>query len=208
MPDLLISCLDSIPKYVSTTSLSDYGTELLKAAPGFNTLDNPYNDVGKLVRLDELFDDKSGIASSEVVRSKEQLSPNWIPFIWPSYRQETCIDAYVNKELVPKEKVFDAGTLYVSTDGQGSHTFSYVSTFEFVPNSNVTVLIPKHHMSLQEKLYYAQCITQNRYNFSYGRKPKGERLKEILLPEYPSKYAVEYNMECVLNSFSRVLTEV
>jgi hypothetical protein len=71
----------------------------------------------------------------------------------------------------------------VSTDGQGSHTYTYVSSFEFVPNSNVAVLIPKEEMSLQEKLYYAACITNNRFKFSYGRKPKGERLKDILLPK-------------------------
>ena len=37
-------------------------------------------------------------------------------------------------------------------------------------------------MSLQQKLYYAFCITKNRYLFSYGRKPKGDRLKRIKLP--------------------------
>jgi hypothetical protein len=57
--------------------------------------------------------------------------------------------------------------------------YSYVSSFEFVPNS---VLIPKEKMSLAEKLYYALCVTANRRKFSYGRKPKGDRLKAILLP--------------------------
>ena len=104
--------------------------------------------------------------------------------------------------------MFPAGTLYISTDGQGSHTFSYVSTFEFVPNSNVSVLIPKRKMSLQEKLYYAHCITNNRYKFSYGRKPKGERLQTVLIPEYPPKYVTDYNIDKVVNSFSRVLDMV
>ena len=38
-------------------------------------------------------------------------------------------------------------------------------------------------MTLNEKIYYARCITMNRYKFSYGRKPKGERLKQIGLPD-------------------------
>ena len=60
-------------------------------------------------------------------------------------------------------------------------------------------------MSLQEKLYYAQCITNNRYKFSYGRKPKGDRLKTVLIPEYPPKYVTEYCIDNVISGFSNVL---
>ena len=37
-------------------------------------------------------------------------------------------------------------------------------------------------MCLREKLAYALLITANRCKFSYGRKPKGDRLKAIMLP--------------------------
>lgn len=137
----------------------------------------------KLKRLDKLFEVRNGLASHEVVRSPRQLSNNWVPYIRPSFRQDTSIDAYVNKFLVPSDCLFPKGTLYVSTDGQGSHTYAYVSVSEFVPNSNVAVLVPLAEMSLDEKLYYAFCITKNRFKFSYGRKPKGEKLKGIMLPE-------------------------
>ena len=96
----------------------------------------------------------------------------------------------------------------MSTNGQGSHTFSYVSTTEFVANSDVSILIPKRKMSLQEKLFYAQCITNNRYKFSYGRKPKGARLLAVKIPEYPPKYVTEYCIEKVVDSFSNVLEKV
>lgn len=139
----------------------------------------------KLVRLDKLFKPISGLASSRVERSKEKIDENWIPYIRPSHKQESSIDAYVNKEMIPSEKIFPKGTLYVSTDGQGSHTYSYVSTTKFVANSNVCVLEPNRHMELGEKLFYAMCITKNRYKFSYGRKPKGTKLMEILVPEFP-----------------------
>lgn len=136
----------------------------------------------KMKRLDELFEVRNGLASQEVVRSPHQLSDNWVPYIRPSFRQDTSIDAYVNKFLIPTDCLYPKGTLYVSTDGQGSHTYAYVSVSEFVPNSNVAVLIPLVEMSLDEKLYYAFCITKNRFKFSYGRKPKGDKLKEIMLP--------------------------
>lgn len=204
LPDLLIPELDSIPGYVKNYSLKEYGKNLLFQ------VDFPENkakckQTGKTVPLEKIFTPVSGLASSQVIRSAVKPNKNWVPYIRPSYRQETSIDAYVNKYAVPKEMVFPVQTLYVSTDGQGSHTFSYVSTFEFVPNSNVTVLMPKREMGLQEKLFYAQCITKNRYKFSYGRKPKGKRLKSILLPEYPPDYVLDYNVDNVMQSFHSVI---
>lgn len=136
----------------------------------------------KMQRLDELFDVRNGLASQEVVRSPRRLNDNWVPYIRPSFRQDTSIDAYVNKFLVPSDCLYPKGTLYVSTNGQGSHTYSYVSVSDFVPNTDVAVLIPLVEMSLDEKLYYAFCITKNRFKFSYGRKPKGDKLKGIMLP--------------------------
>lgn len=72
--------------------------------------------------------------------------------------------------------------MYVSTDSVGSHTYAYVSIEVFVPNSNVIVLIPRKEMNLETKLLYAAYITANRFKFSYGRKPKRERLAELHLP--------------------------
>ncbi|NCB73596.1 MAG: methyltransferase [Clostridia bacterium] len=207
LPDLQIPKIEFVPDYIKTFSLKEYGKSLL------NQVDFPNNEVNyeqssKSVPLEQLFYVENGIASSQLIRNKIKESDNWIPYIRPSYRQETSIDAYVNRKLVPDEKRFLTGTLYVSTDGQGSHTFSYVSTFEFVPNSNVSVLIPKREMSLQEKLFYAQCITNNRYKFSYGRKPKGARLKAVLLPEYPPDFVLEYNIDKVMQGFNSVLEMV
>ncbi len=204
LPDLKIPTLDSIPEYVLSMSIKQYGKNLIRKSKFPENITNYPKNI-KMVPLDKLFKVENGIASSQVIRNNKKESDNWIPFIRPSYRQETSIDAYVNKSLIPNEKIFPAETLYVSTDGQGSHTYSYVSTFEFVPNSNVSVLIPHREMSLQEKLYYAQCITYNRYKFSYGRKPKGERLQTILIPEYPPQYVIDYNIDKVVKSFSKIL---
>lgn len=204
---LIIPALESIPAYVHTFSIEEYGRNLIRQAD-IPLSDASYPQAVKNVPIKTLFDVENGIASSQVIRSKIKESGNWIPYIRPSYRQETSIDAYVNKQIIPAGKVFPAGTLYVSTDGQGSHTYSYVSTFEFVPNSNVTVLIPKRKMSVQEKLYYAHCITCNRYKFSYGRKPKGDRLQTVLVPEYPPEYVTGYDIDKVVIGFSDVLDKV
>lgn len=136
-----------------------------------------------LVLLSELFDTRNGVASSGIKRLHYKKNDNWIPYVRPSYKQSTSIDAYVNKNMFTEDEIFPKGTLYVSTNGQGSHTYSYVSVCEFVPNSDVTVLIPKRPMTLKEKLFYSMCITHNRFKFSYGRKPKGFRLESLLLPD-------------------------
>lgn len=204
LPDLQIPTIESIPDYVKSFSLQEYGKQLLRQVE-FPTNQITYRQNDKCVPLERLFFIENGVASSQVMRSSRKESENWIPFIRPSYRQETSIAAYVNKKTVSQDKIFPSGSLYVSTNGQGSHTFSYVSTFEFIPNSDVSVLLPRREMSLQEKLFYAHCITNNRYKFSYGRKPKGARLKAVLLPEYPPNYVLEYNIDKVMNSFDGVL---
>lgn len=207
LPDLKIPTPDSIPDYINNFSIKEYGKSLL-CQIDFPKNNSKYTHTLETVSLEKLFTVVSGIPSSQIIRNSVKKNENWIPYIRPSYKQETSIDAYVNKRAVPSEKVFPSETLYVSTDGQGSHTFSYVSTFEFVPNSNVSILLPLREMGLQEKLFYAQCITYNRYKFSYGRKPKGERLKSIMLPKYPPDYVLNYNIDNIIQSFNNILEKV
>lgn len=152
----------------------------------------------ELVLLEDLFDFKYGISSNKVPRSSRRLTENHIHFIRPSHKQDTSIDSYVDKRLIPTKYVFPENTIYVATNGQGSHTYSYVSTEEFVPNSDVYVLIPKIPMSLEEKIFYTFCIKKNRFKFNYNRKPKGNRLKKLLVPkEIPSKWVEQINFESI-----------
>lgn len=190
-----------IPKFVKSFSLIKYKKNLLKSF-SFDKNKRTSKPTGSLIKLDVLFDIYNGIASSEVKRIEAKVDDSCIPYIRPSYRQETSIDAFVSKNDIESKYIFPPETLYVSTDGQGSHSYAYVSTFEFVPNSNVSVLIPKDKMTLSEKLYYAHCISINRYKFSYGRKPKGERLKTIMLPDAPPFEITDGIITKILNKWS------
>lgn len=140
----------------------------------------PFN--GNLKRLDELFNIINGLSSDNVVVQPTKDVDGLIPYIRPSKWQSTSYAGFVARDSITESKLFPKDTLYVSTDGAGSHTYSYVSVEEFVPNSNVSVLMPKSEMDLETKLVYAAFITANRFKFSYGRKPKGNRLAELLLP--------------------------
>lgn len=208
LPELLIPTIEEVPSFVKNFSIKQYGNALLERLKR-NNLPISYNDVNRAtVPLSTIFEIRNGLASSAVIRNPYKENENWIPYIRPSYRQETSIDAYVNKTIIDEKYVFPKDTLYTSTDGQGSHTYSYVSVFEFVPNSNVAVLIPKRLMSLQEKLFYAYCITNNRYKFSYGRKPKGDRLSMMLLPEFATEEVLKFDFNQIINQFTNSLDKL
>lgn len=196
LKDLQVPCLDEVPDYVKSFSEEQFRKDLVQSVDLSALADRAVEtgDLSDLMPLCELFSVENGVSATDLLRSSEKKSDNWIPFIRPSYRQSTSIDAYVNKYLVPQDKVYPRGTLYVSTNGQGSHTYSYVSVSEFVPNSDVAVLKPKCDMTLREKLFYAMCISRNRYKFSYGRKPKGEKLEAIMLPRRIGKCFDDLNL--------------
>lgn len=158
-----------------------------------------------LIRLDKIFKIKNGLASSNVEVKDEKETPNDLRYIRPSQSYTGSIAGYVDQLTVDDKYIYPDETLYVSTDGQGSHSYSYVSSFRFIPNSNVSVLIPKSEMSLQEKLYYAICITLNRFKFSYGRKPKGERLAKILIPETPPDFVYSEIFNTIFENWKRVV---
>ncbi len=136
----------------------------------------------RLVRLSDIFDIHNGIPATSLYVFNEDAEGR-IPLRCPSNSYEGTLAGFVEGAGVLKNKVFPAETLMVGTDGEGSHTFSYVMAREFVPNSNVVALVPKQTLTLAEKIFYSKAISANRPLFSYGRKPKGERLARILVPE-------------------------
>lgn len=159
-----------------------------------------------LVPVIELFEPSGGLVSSEVIVEEEPINENFVRYIRPSQSYGGSIAGYIDSRFVDEKYIHPTGTIYVSTDGQGSHTYSYVSSFDFVPNSNVTVLIPRRPMSHQEKLYYAICITKNRYKFSYGRKPKGYRLENVLIPSAPPKFVYDDIFKKILKDWGKLIT--
>lgn len=201
LPFIKVPTLEEAVKFVGNFSIMD------KERMMMDNLDlsalhvksgNPSTGEPGLVSLSSLFTPHNGVFSGGVKRLSFKKNENWIPYIRPSYKQSTSIDAYVNKNMFAPEDVYPEGTLYVSTDGQGSHTYSYVSVCDFVPNSNITVLIPNRDMTLREKLFYAMCISHNRFKFSYGRKPKGQRLMDILVPGVMPKQFDDFNVESII----------
>ena len=190
---ILVPARTEVPESVLDLSIDDYKQELEaeENMSGANDVSVFASDDLQLDTLGNIFHIENGVGAASLDRRETKESQDYLPIIRPSYKQETSIDAFVHRSQVPLNKIFPKGSLYVSTNGQGSHTFAYVSTTEFVPNSDVAVLVRKdgYDMTLKEKLFYAYCISFNRFKFSYGRKPKGDKLKAILLPKaIPSQF--------------------
>jgi hypothetical protein len=163
------------------------------------------NNSNILIKLDTIFDIYNGLASSQVEVKEEPELESDVRYIRPSQSYAGSIAGYVDTMQIDNKHIYPDNTIYVSTDGQGSHSYSYVSSFIFVPNSNVSVLIPKNEMTLQEKLYYSICITANRFKFSYGRKPKGERLKDILIPASPPGFVYKDIFDEIFENWKKVV---
>ena len=134
-------------------------------------------------RLDELFEVRNGLASSQVEVVDDRDEAYSVAYLCPSKTQAGTIAGFVNPENVPEKHLYPAGTLHVSTNGEGSHTYAYVSLLPAVPNSDVCVLLPRAPMSEKVLRFYAYAITKNRPRFNYARKPKGDRLGSVLLPD-------------------------
>lgn len=202
LPSLQVPCLEEAERFVKGISVQKAKHQMFQKL-NLDELKEKVShkeDKTEMVPLSDLFDLKNGIASTGIERMSYKKNENWIPYIRPSYRQSTSIDAYVNRNMFMDDEVYPKNTLYVSTNGQGSHTFSYVSVDDFVPNSDVTVLLPKREMTLKEKLFYAMCITHNRFKFSYGRKPKGQKLAEILIPNSITEDFDNINIDNIINN--------
>ncbi len=149
----------------------------------------------KLVKLSEYFEIHNGVAKNNVIVKNVKEGNDFIPYIRPAQSYESSLDGYIDKNSVPQNKIFPQYTIYISTDGEGSHSYAYVSSFEFAPNSNVIALVEKIPLTITEKLFYAKCITSNRHKFSYARKPKQNRITNLLIPTKESIPAFVYKQK-------------
>jgi hypothetical protein len=182
LKDIEVPEIDSIPEWVSGVNFNS-----------FEDINNKKIDkillppkIVENLTIGELFDVKNGIAATGLSESEDWF-PGAVMYVRPASTHLRTLRNYISIDAVDESAVYPPGTLFVSTNGEGSHTYSYVSTESMVPNSDVAVLIPKTEMSIEIKMYYARCITANRHLFSYGRKPKGNKLKEIFIPKINEK---------------------
>ncbi len=71
-------------------------------------------------------------------------------------------------------------TLTVALGGSVLSTF--YQPIPFYTGFHVLVLTPKKELSVEEMLFYAKCISSNKYKYSYGRQAN-KTLKDLLIPK-------------------------
>jgi len=175
---ILVPSVGDIPSWVSEIDFNRF--ENASDRKILKDIDPPV--ITSFAKIDELFVVKNGIAATGLIEKGERFDGG-IMYVRPASTHLRTKRSFIDESQVDNTNIYPEGTLFVSTNGEGSHTYSYVSTERFVPNSDVSVLLPKFDMPLEVKMYYAKCITANRYLFSYGRKPKGNKLKNIIVPK-------------------------
>lgn len=132
------------------------------------------------MRIEDMFDLECGYLANSFLL-EETRKDNYVPLFRPTSVIYNLIAGWIKKTDKIKDKISKALSLMVSTDGEGSHTYSYVAPIEFIPNSNTAILQPKQEMPLSFLLFIAASITNERWRYSYGRKPKGNRLLNLTL---------------------------
>ena len=88
----------------------------------------------------------------------------------------------------------------IDIDTNPSHTLSVavggsvLSTFyqplPYYTGFHVLVLSPKRKMNVAEMLFYAKCISSNKYKYNYGRQAN-KTLKDIFIPKNPLLNLIE-----------------
>jgi hypothetical protein len=127
--------------------------------------------------------------------------------------EKNCgVSARILKE--EKKKPFPAGLITVAMGG--SVLASFVQQEPFYTGQNVKVLTPIKEMSDLVKLYYCNCIEQNRFRFSTFGREANYSFDSILVPslnEIPKKLDeismadYEFNKESVSNKKLKLNTE-
>lgn len=142
--------------------------------------------MNDLVKISDIFNLNYG-NSLELINLEKCSSTDYnsIPFVSRS-EKNNGVSAFVYEmidiETNPKH------TLTVALGGSVLSTF--YQPLPFYTGFHVLVLSPKKKMSVEEMLFYAKCISSNKYKYSYGRQAN-KTLKDLLIPKSTPKKLID-----------------
>lgn len=136
--------------------------------------------MSKLVKISDLFNVNYG-NSLELINLEQCKSTDLhsIPFISRT-EKNNGVSAFVYKMIDIDSN--PAHTLSVAVGGSVLSTF--YQPMPYYTGFHVLILQPKKEMNATEMIYYAKCISSNKYKYNYGRQAN-KTLKDILIPERP-----------------------
>jgi hypothetical protein len=136
-----------------------------------------------LAKISNLFDVVYGV-NLELVNLIQCKSAdlNSMPFVSRT-ENNNGVSAYVEQE----QDVNPNPGHTLSVAGGGSVLATFYQPFPYYSGRDLYVLVPKKKMSIIEMLFYAKCISTNKYKYNYGRQAN-KTLKNILIPaKMPTK---------------------
>ena len=133
--------------------------------------------MNNLVKVSDLFNVIYGV-NLELVNLTQckNTDKNAMPFVSRT-ENNNGVSAYVEIELDVEPN--PSHTLSVA--GSGSVLSTFYHPFPYYSGRDLYVLVPKIKMSVIEMLFYAKCISANKYKYNYGRQAN-KTLKNILIP--------------------------
>lgn len=135
-------------------------------------------------RLDALFDLRYG-HSLELNALNQARPPDGVNFVSRAMRNNG-VTARVVTGVIPA----CAGEMSVALGGNGVLS-TFVQPEPFVCGRDVMILTAKNSvMTTPEKLWWARCIWENRFRFSYGRQAN-RTLGSLLVPDSPPGWVAE-----------------
>ncbi len=105
-------------------------------------------------------------------------------------------------ERIPDVEPLPAGLLTVSLRSRNHPLATFVQPRTFYCGYHIFALRPKNEMSLEEKLWWANCIEANRYRYNFGRQAN-RSLADLVLPDEPAPWVAE----AAAPTFERVRSE-
>ncbi len=133
--------------------------------------------MDNLVKVSDIFEIKYGV-TFELINLTQCKSTdfNAIPFVSRT-EKNNGVSAFVERliDIEPNP----AHSLSVAVGGSVLSTFYQLKPY--YSGFHVFVLIPKNKLSIIEMLFYAKCISANKYKYNYGRQAN-RTLKDILIP--------------------------
>src|SRR5437016_5121243 len=130
------------------------------------------------MRVRDLFDIDYG-QSLSLNKLKQTDSTHGIAFVSRTARNNG-ISAWV--ERIKEVEPLPAGLLTVSLRSRNHPLATFVQPRPFYCGYHIYVLQPKKQMSLEEKLWWANCIEANRYRYNFGRQAN-RSLPDLELPD-------------------------
>ena len=130
------------------------------------------------MKIKDLFDYKYGV-NLELINCQEtkDRDDNSVNFVARTSNNNGVVSRVKLIEGLNPQK---AGTLSLATSG--SVLSCFVQTEDYYSGRDLYVLTPKIELTLEQKLFYAMCISKNKYRYSYGR-AANKTFPEIEIPE-------------------------